>query len=257
MDDAQAIHDRLVRERMGKGYKRGSDTPTYQDGSRRITNIRPQLLNVVEDPEELLADNGFYLQPKHNGKRLLLHKRGQEITGINRRGIECGIPESIRAAALTLPGAFLLDGEAVGDLLHVFDILEIDGSDIRAIPYRDRLMRLLTLLASRQQSGIQWVATISGASAKRRVLDQLRKDLAEGVVFKRVGGTYSPGRPNSGGDQLKYKFVETASVIVSGVNARRSVAISVWEAGQLVPAGNVTIPADQGVPQVGDICELR
>jgi bifunctional non-homologous end joining protein LigD len=188
---------------------------------------------------------------------LLIQKLGDDVTGINRRGIECGFPECIREAAMALPGDFLLDGEAVGDMLHVFDILELEQSDIRTIPYRDRLVKLLNLLASRQQTGIQWVATISGPSAKKMVYNQLRKDGAEGVVFKRIGAPYSPGRPNSGGDHLKFKFVETASVIIREINAKRSVGIAVWDNGKMVPAGNVTIPPDQPIPQVGEVAEVR
>ena len=257
MDMAQFIYEKLVKEKMAKGYTSGEDSMAYSEGSRKVTDIRPQLLNPVDDPEPLLKDNGFYLQPKHDGKRLLIHKMGDDVTGINRRGIECGFPESIRVAAMALPGGFLIDGEAVGDMLHVFDILEIEGSNLRQIPYRDRLVKLLNLLASGQQTGIQWVATISGQSPKRRVYEQLRKDNAEGVVFKQIGAPYSPGRPNSGGSQFKYKFVETASVIVNAINAKRSVAIAVWDNGRLVSAGNVTIPADQPLPQVGDIAEVR
>ncbi len=257
MDMAQFVYDKLVKEKMAKGYTSGEDSMAYSDGSRKLTGIRPQLLNPVDDPEALLADQGFYLQPKHDGKRLLVHKMGDDVTGINRRGTECGIPESIRVAALVLPGGFLIDGEAVGDMFHVFDILEIDSSDLRAIPYRDRLVKLLNLLASGQQTAIQWVATITGQSAKRRVYEQLRKDNAEGVVFKQIGAPYSPGRPNSGGSQFKYKFVETAAVIVNAINAKRSVAIAVWDNGKLVSAGNVTIPADQSIPRVGDIAEVR
>ncbi|MEI6072936.1 MAG: WGR domain-containing protein [Verrucomicrobiae bacterium] len=256
-DEAQRIYDKLIREKMAKGYISGEDSVAYSDGSRRGTNIRPQLLNAVDDPEPLLKDNGFYLQPKHDGKRLLVLKKGEDITGINRRGIECGIPESIRMAAMVLPGDFLIDGEAMGEMLHVFDILEVGGSDIRAIPYRDRLVKLLNLLASGQQTGIQWVATISGQEPKRRVYDQLRKDNAEGVVFKQIGAPHSPGRPNSGGSQFKYKFVETVSIIVHAANAKRSVQMAVWENGKLVPCGNVTIPADQPIPEVGDISEIR
>lgn len=256
-DEAQRIYDKLIREKMAKGYTLGADSMAYSDGSRKVTDIRPQLLNPVDDPGQLLRDNGFYLQPKHDGKRLLIHKKGEDVTGINRRGIECGFPESIRVAAMALPGDFLVDGEAVGDMLHVFDILEIDNTDMRTIPYRDRLVRLLNLLASAQQTAIQWVATISGYEAKTRFLDQLRENHAEGVVFKQIGAAHSPGRPNSGGSQFKYKFVETASVLVSAINARRSVAIAVWDNGKLVPAGNVTIPADQPIPQVGDIAEVR
>ncbi len=256
-DAAKGIHDKLVREKMAKGYSIGADGTPYTNSSKTVTSIRPQLLNAIEDVEPLLRDDAFYLQPKHDGKRLLLQKRGGTVTGINRRGIECGIPETIQTAATVLPGDFLMDGEAVGEILHVFDILEIEGADLRAIPYRDRLVRLLNLLASAQQTGIQWVATMSGHKAKSRMFDQLRKELAEGVVFKRIGAPYSPGRPNSGGDHLKFKFVETASVIVNGINAKRSVAIAVWENCRLVSAGNVTIPPDQILPQIGDIADVR
>ena len=256
-DAAQKIYDKVVRGKLAKGYVLAADSQTYVTGSRKVTDIRPQLLNAVEDPEPLLADEAFYLQPKHDGKRLLLHKQGFELTGINRRGIECGFPESIRAAAAALPHNFLVDGEAVGDTFHVFDLLEIEFSDLRAIPYRDRLVKLLNLLAWGQNTAIQWVCTISGKAAKRRIFEELKGDNAEGVVFKRIGAPYSPGRPNSGGDQLKYKFVETASVIVNAINAKRSVAIAVWENGTLVSAGNVTVPVNQLIPQIGDVVEVR
>ena len=256
-DAAQMIYDKVVKEKLAKGYILAADSQTYVTGSRKVTDIRPQLLNAVEDPEPLLADEGFYLQPKHDGKRLLLHKQGFEITGINRRGIECGFPESIRVAAAALPGDFLIDGEAVGDTLHVFDILKLGFSDLRPLPYKARLLRLLNLLASGQQSAIQWVANRTGRESKRRAFEELKGENAEGVVFKRIAAPYSPGRPNSGGDQFKFKFVETASVIVNAINAKRSVAIAVWENGTLVSAGNVTVPADQLIPQVGDVVEVR
>lgn len=254
---AQKIYDRVVKEKLAKGYSLGADSQAYTEGSRKVTDIRPQLLNAVEDPGALLADNTFYLQPKHDGKRLLLRKQGFELTGVNRRGIECGFPESIRAAAAALPHNFLLDGEAVGETFHVFDLLEAGFRDWRQEPYEKRLACLLNLLGQSPPSAIQWVATIRGTESKTRVFDQLRTDNAEGVVFKRIAARYSPGRPNSGGDQFKYKFVETASVIVNAINTKRSVQMAVWENAQLVPCGNVTIPADQSIPRTGDIVDVR
>ncbi len=53
---------------------------------------------------------------------------------------------------------------------------------------------------------------------------------------------FSPGRPNSGGPQLKFKFVESASFIVSARNDKRSVGLGLFEGNELVSAGNVTIP---------------
>ena len=260
-DAATLIYDKLVREKMAKGYTLGADSVAYSEGSRKVTDIRPQLLNAVESPDSLLMDDAFFLQRKHDGKRLLVRKQGEDVIGINRRGIECGIPESIRVAALAMPCDFLIDGEAVGDTLHAFDLLEIggtlNGSDIRHIPYRDRLIKLAQLLDKAKGPGIHWVRTTSGHLAKCRIFDRLREERAEGVVFKRIDAAYSPGRPSSGGDQLKYKFVETASVIITGINANRSVQIAVWNDGKLVPAGNVTIPPDQAIPQEGDVVEVR
>ena len=256
-DAAKSIYDKLVKEKTGKGYTTGEDGVAYTDGSRKVTDIRPQLLNAVDDADTLLMDDAFFLQPKHDGKRLLIRKQGQDVTGINRRGIECGIPESIRDAAGSIPHDFLIDGEAVGDIHHVFDLLEIGGSDIRHIPYRERLIKLAQLLAHGKKTGIQWVRTTSGYLAKCRAFDRLREERAEGVVFKRIDAPYSPGRPNSGGDQLKFKFVETASVMISKINAKRSVAISVWDNDKLVPAGNVTIPPDHQIPQAWDIADVR
>ena len=46
-------------------------------------------------------------------------------------------------------------------------------------------------------------------------------------------------------------------MVITGINAKRSVAMGVWDHGKLVPAGNVTIPPDQPIPQVGDTVEIR
>lgn len=259
LDMAQTIHDKLVKEKMAKGYTHGAETMAYHDGSRKMTDIRPQLLNPVgaDKLPALLNGSDFCLQPKYDGRRLLIKKEGDAITGINRRGIECGIPDSIREAALALPGDFIIDGEAVGCLLHAFDILEWDSRDLRREPYSKRLAVLFDLLVSAKQSAITRAVTQFHPELKTQLFEQLRKDQAEGVVFKHKAAAYCAGRPASGGTQLKYKFVETASVIVSAINTKRSVAISVCENARLIPCGNVTIPADQPIPKIGDMAEVR
>ena len=70
----------------------------------------------------------------------------------------------------------------------------------------------------------------------------------EGVVFKDMDAPFSAGRPNSGGSQLKFKFVETASFVVTGVNGKRSVTLALYDGDRLVPAGNVTIPPNLAIP---------
>ncbi len=67
----------------------------------------------------------------------------------------------------------------------------------------------------------------------------------------------SVGRPNSGGSQLKFKFVESASFIVTARNAKRSVTLGLFGGNELVGAGNVTIPPNHAVPTVGEVIEAR
>ena len=67
------------------------------------------------------------------------------------------------------------------------------------------------------------------------------------------GGTHN----DEIGDWLKLKFCETASFIVSTVNGKRSVALSLVRGTQLVPAGNVTIPVNHDIPREGAVVEVR
>jgi bifunctional non-homologous end joining protein LigD len=69
--------------------------------------------------------------------------------------------------------------------------------------------------------------------------------------------TYTPGRPNSGGPQLKFKFCATLSAVVAKVNARRSVEVRLFNGKRWIACGNVTIPANHDIPKVGAVVEVR
>ena len=98
-----------------------------------------------------------------------------------------------------------------------------------------------------------WIDPLDKASWLRGFKD----DKAEGVVFKRLDALYTPGRPNSGGSQLKHKFVATLSAVVAKLNAQRSVGLSLLNHEGWQPVGNVTIPPNHKVPQVGAVVEVR
>jgi len=255
---AQNIFERLVSEKMNKGYREGSGASSYTVAKEGSTGILPQLLNPVseEEVEDLLDDDQFLIQQKVDGKRLMLRKENRVVTGINRRGLACGLPETIVRSAQALPGDYLIDGEIIGETYHAFDLLEHDGT-YRARGFKDRIVALLNLLASGQAPSFQFVAPIHGKPMKRRMFESWREDGQEGVVFKRINAPYIPGRPASGGDQLKFKFVATASVVVTGVNGKRSVRLGLHDGQCLVPAGNVTIPVGREIPKAGDFIEVR
>ena len=150
-----------------------------------------------------------------------------------------------------------IDGESIGDHLYAFDLLEMEGVDIRSWPYRERLAALMNLLFSVQQRTIKLVDTAFTTEQKLALLGELKAGKREGIVFKLVWAAYTPGRPNSGGNQLKHKFVATLSALVSKVNQQRSVAVSLLGQNGWQHAGNVTIPANHAIPGAGDIVEVR
>lgn len=258
---ATAIHAKLIREKSAKGYRQTGEpkAPYQQSGNEGIdTGLRCQLLNPVDESElhRLLTNSTHCLQEKHDGRRLMVRKQGDTITGINRRGLVVAIPDPIREAVEFIPFDVLIDGEAVGDTLHAFDLLEVKGNDLRHRRYIDRHAGLLMAIPPNLPA-LRWVSTAIHPNDKVEIYEELHQTNREGIVFKDMDAAYSPGRPNSGGSQLKYKFVESASFIVTGHNAKRSVTLGLYDGDKLVPAGNVTIPPNHAVPAVGDIAEVR
>ena len=262
--EATKIFEKLVSSKLAKGYQysaasAGETKPYRQTGEEgNDTGIYCQLLNAVEESElnQLLCDNRHVLQEKHDGRRLLVRKHHHEIIGINRRGRVVAIPDAIRAAVALIPGDCLIDGEAVGDTLHAFDLLEVNGQDLRQRRYLDRHSGLVLLLPPNQPA-LRWVSTTIDANDKLEMFENLRLNKREGAVFKDKDAPFSAGRPYSGGTQLKFKFVETASFIVTGQNAKRSVALGLYDSDKLVSAGNVTIPSNHAIPINGTVVECR
>jgi bifunctional non-homologous end joining protein LigD len=260
LEQATAIHAKLIREKTAKGYRQsGESTQPYQQSGNEgnDSGIRCQLLNAIDESElnRLLTNNTHCLQEKHDG-RLMVRKQGDTITGINRRGLVVAIPDAIREAVEHIPFDVLIDGEAVGDTLHAFDILEVKNTCMRMRRYIDRFASLMMVIPS-DLKALRYVNTVVPPADKLRHHEELKNAKREGVVFKDMDAPYSPGRPNSGGPQLKFKFVESASFVVTGINTKRSVTLGLYDGDKLVPAGNVTIPPNHRIPEVGEVCETR
>ncbi len=260
-DDAKRIFDKLVREKMAKGYTPGADGTPYVGSSsdKQPSGYLPQLLNPIEeaDVQRLLQDNAHVAQEKFDGRRLLLRKEGAAINGINRKGLLVGLPETVFQAFYQFPGDCVLDGESIGDTFHAFDLLKLDETDLRPLPYRQRMTALMNLLASVQQRVIRFTETAFSPEQKSRLHATLKTAGKEGIVFKRLDAPYTPGRPNSGGAQLKHKFYATLSAVVAKINAQRSIEIRLLGKDGWVSAGNVTIPPNHRVPVVGQAIEAR
>lgn len=255
---AKKIYDKLVKSKTVKGYKPGEKGAEYvhTDIDARETGVQCQLLNFIEEAEviRLIDDAKWWAQEKHDGKRMLVLKK-ESTTPINRRGLSTGAPDTIIRGADRVEGAFLIDGEAVGEKLFTFDILEVDDTDLRPAPYSQRMSHLENLGFT---DSIIVVETAKTKKEKQQLFDNLKASKAEGIVFKKHSAPYTAGRPNSGGTQMKFKFYATASVIVTGINVKNSVKIAVIKGKKTrIDVGNVTIPPNRTVPAVDSIIEVR
>jgi bifunctional non-homologous end joining protein LigD len=115
---------------------------------------------------------GWVHEIKHDGYRLQVRRDGDTVRLFTRRGYDWTgrYPAIARTAAALRCTSFTLDGEAVvcgpdgvavfdalhrrgtvsEAMLYAFDLLELDGEDLREMPLGDRKKRLAGLLGRRR-----------------------------------------------------------------------------------------------------------
>lgn len=253
---AQQVFDKLVDEKLREGYQHqnGSATVFSNGGEARTkSGILPQLLTKITEErlEELFASPRWAMQEKKDGERRLIRAERRAATGINKKGEVVALAAEICDAVNRLDMDFTLDCEQIGTTLYVFDILELDGENLRDRSFQDRYHTLLGVMAANGSPRLQVVPAYFKESDKRVAFDAIRFERLEGVVFKDVTAVYQAGRMTT---QLKYKFTETATVRVAEVNGRRSVKMAMRDGTDV---GSVTIPANHVIPHKGDLCEVR
>lgn len=261
---AKRLFDSLIAEKKAKGYTEGEAGTPYQSTPKenRSTGILPQLLNPIEEDQvhKLITDPAWWCQEKLDGKRILIRRSGDRIEGINRSGLIVSLAQSIVDSALKLGGMqWILDGEMIGENYIAFDVLEIACIDLRGETYSRRLKSLVGFVPLESTSAIGGIDTATTITAKRDLYATLKRGKREGIVFKRKDAPYTPGRPASGGTQLKVKFVASASCIVAGLHgSKRSVKLHLLDADGLpVLVGSVTIPVNHPMPTIGAVVEVR
>lgn len=279
LDGAKKIFKKLVMEKTGKGYVpmpgAGNVFPGSTSGTassvvesavkaakeKQSTGVYPQLLNPIQEEEValLIEDPKWGAQEKKDGKRILARFDGKNLTGINRNSFPVTLPPVMADSFTKIDRRMIIDGEAIGDTLHAFGLLELNGKDLRGLSYLDSYSMLCKVLQGYTGDGIEIVPLARTASEKKELYERLKTEGKEGIVFKKLDAPYSPNRPNSGGDHLKFKFFESASFIVLSVNDKRSVKLGVYqENGKTSPefVGNVTIPANYDIPKKRDVVEV-
>jgi len=255
---AKREYDKLIAKKMKDHYN-----PVNAAGPSAVpvidkvdSGIRAQLLNSIAESEakKYINDPDWGMEQKFDGKHLLMNKSDSGVTAVNKKGFLCSFP-STYADALNLlkPEELVLDGEDVKGIYYVFDILSVNGEDLRNLTYLARWQTLQGMKEKFPAKGVFRVADMAVTKEEKQAMfDRLKAENAEGCVFKRLSAKFKAGRPAAGGDMLKFKFVATASFIVARVNQKSSIGISLLnEKGVMVDMGNCTIAQNTVTPVAG------
>jgi bifunctional non-homologous end joining protein LigD len=254
---AEKAYAKLVREKTSKGYEELTEIaqpqavapPEGQGSGSRVTGVRErigaaaQLLNPI-NPDELaglFADDRVIAQQKVDGNRVLVYI-DEQIRASNRAGQLTTIHTTIVEALDSIPSGTVIDGELVagpeGPIYWLFDVLQIAGEDLRGLGYLDRWQRLDAEIEPAIDHPIRILDYAQGHAAKQALHDRLFAASAEGIVFKRHDAPYVPGRPSSGGAQLKHKFIKSADVVIIE-NAGNAYRMAVYDGDALREVGKV------------------
>jgi bifunctional non-homologous end joining protein LigD len=166
---------------------------------------------------------------KHDGYRLIVRRDGEVVRLFTRRGYDwtdrypaiAAAAAKLRARSFTLDGEAVVagaDGVAVFDALHrrhkatdailqAFDLLELDGEDLRPLPLGKRKPRLARLLA-RVRVGIA-INEHTDENGAMVFLHACKLGL-EGIVSKRLTAPYRSGPSR---DWLKVKNPDSPAMI--------------------------------------------
>ncbi len=251
---AEKVYEGLLKQKRAKGYSEGKDAPRFStptpvakaakapEKAREESSLRPMLLTWANesDLEDFIKSDDWAAQEKINGKRIMIRAANGGVVGINKRGLECPIPRELQDA---LKGqTFVLDGELVGTTYHVFDMMETSGVSLMKEGVRFR-WQMAESAVSGAGACVKIVPLVIGTARKREMVENLRANRKEGVVFKRLDARYEAGRrPNLGNAiAVKVKFYAEIAVEVLKWNDKSSVEVAALDSGRLVSVGNVTV----------------
>jgi bifunctional non-homologous end joining protein LigD len=176
---------------------------------------------------------------KLDGVRAILGWDGKNLTITNRNGVDRthAYPDLVASCPLPVGTSVVLDGEIIAadgsfeniakrdkqnkpeDVLRAmrqvpvqfiaFDILHLAGGDLRHLPWEERRELLETVMDSAQHP--EWGLTV--VSNQASLLDSVRSLGMEGVIAKKNGSTYMPGRRPA---WVKFKVTHRVTCIAVG-----------------------------------------
>jgi ATP-dependent DNA ligase len=206
--------------------------------------FQPPIEPMLAKPSDgLPTDDGWLFEPKWDGFRALVFRDGDEVYTQSRdlKPLDRYFPELAAPLKASLPERCVLDGEIViardGGLafellllrIHpaesrvrmlaeespasfvAWDLLALGDDDLRAMPQGERRARLESVLGAAKPPIHLTPATHDRATAAEW-FDRFEGAGLDGVVAKRLDGTYQPGKRA----MLKIKHQRTADCVVAG-----------------------------------------
>jgi len=218
----------------------------------------PQLCTLVD---AVPSGNAWLHEVKYDGYRALIAVGGGKAKVFTRNGLDwtdkfAGVADA--AAKLPVASA-LIDGEIVafkdgkpdfstlkdaigagGDMtLFAFDLLELDGEDLTALPNVERKERLRPLIGE-DDARLQYAEHVIGEGEK--LFETMCREGLEGVVSKKADAPYRGARTKA---WLKTKCILRQEFVIVGWTASeknrgfRALLLGVHENGELRYAGKV------------------
>ncbi|MCC6995713.1 MAG: ATP-dependent DNA ligase [Deltaproteobacteria bacterium] len=200
---------------------------------------------------ERFAGPEWLFQRKLDGIRLLAFRQGDAVKLYSRTHLPQELPE-IAAAVARLPvREAILDGEVEWDrsAYHVFDVMWLDGRDLRALPVEARQAELDKLPL---EAPLLRVANLEEPEPWQRA----RAEGWEGVIAKRRGSPYEHRRSKH---WLKMKCEVDKQFVVGGFTEPQGTRVGLgallvghFEGAELLFAGKVGTGLDRAM-----LLELR
>lgn len=219
----------------------------------------PMLATLAEGPPKNDAD--WHYELKYDGFRAVAALTGGEVAMLSRNELDLAprFPTIFAALRKLKAKEVVVDGEVVildekgaprfqllqqqgsgRELLVLFDILWLNGEDLRRRPYEER-RRLLTKAFAKPPANVAvaQVLDLSGEDA----LQYAARNGWEGVIAKRRGSLYEPRRSK---EWLKVKAIQQQEFVIVGWQPSSaserdigSLHLAVHDGGRLRYAGKV------------------
>jgi bifunctional non-homologous end joining protein LigD len=200
---------------------------------------------------EIKWDGYRALTRLNTGGATLWSRNGNDLTA-RFKSVADALPRAVRTPSCVLDGevcaldeegrpSFSAMQQGTGPIvLYVFDVLEVEGEPLVDLPLEERRTRLEELLDGRSRA-VRLSEAFEDGDA---LFNAAREQGLEGVVAKRVGSRYTPGRRSH--DWLKVKTRNRQEFVIAGYTrgqGRRSstlgsLSLGLYRDGALEYVGN-------------------